>query len=143
LVADLIVFEILVVFEADEVALFGWEFCEEELEGSDGFEFAECEVGFRGVGRGVVGGFERGFALVVAEVVEGEVADGSEEPGSWVDDFLPVGVEADEGFLDEVFGGFALADEAVGEFEEWGFLGFEDCPECGFFLHGWVKRKDL
>jgi hypothetical protein len=90
-----------------------------------------------------VGGFERGFALVVAEVVEGEVADGSEEPGSWVDDFLPVGVEADEGFLDEVFGGFALADEAVGEFEEWGFLGFEDCPECGFFLHGWVKRKDL
>lgn len=47
LVADLIVFEILVVFEADEVSLFGWEFGEEELEGSDGFEFVEGEVGFR------------------------------------------------------------------------------------------------
>ena len=45
--ADLVVFEVFVVFERDERAVVGIEFGNEELEGADGFEAAE---GLFGVG---------------------------------------------------------------------------------------------
>jgi hypothetical protein len=79
---------------------------------------------------------------VVAEVVEGEVADGFEEPGARVGDVVPVGVEFEEGVLDEVLGGLPLADESVGEAEQRGFLRFEDLSECGFVLHGVSEREN-
>lgn len=139
--ADLVVFEVFVVFEGNEVAVGGVEFGDEKLEGADGFQTAEGLVGIGGVAFPIVGGVDGGFAFVVAEVVEGEVADGAEEPGSWVGDVVPVGVEFEECFLDEVFGGFPLADESVGVAEQWGFLRFEHLAECGFFLHGCSKRN--
>ena len=138
--ADLIVFEVLVVLEGDELAVVGIEFGNEELEGADGFEFADGLLWIGGIGGEVVEEFGSGFALVVAEVVEGEVSDAAEEPGAGVGDVFPVGVEFDEGFLDEVFGRLALADEAVGVAEQWGFLRLEDLSECRFFLHGGSKR---
>ena len=74
-----------------------------------------------GIGGGAfpfAGGIHGSFAFVVAEVGEGEVSDAAEEPGARVDDFVPVCVEFEEGILDEVFRGFALADEAVGVAEQ-------------------------
>ena len=46
--ADLVVFEVFVVFQRDEVAVGGIEFGNEELEGADGFLAAE---GLIGIGR--------------------------------------------------------------------------------------------
>jgi hypothetical protein len=66
---------------------------------------------------------------VIAEVVEGEIADGAEEPGAGMGDVFPVGMEFEKGFLDEVLGGFPLADESVGVSKQRGFLGFEDLTE--------------
>jgi hypothetical protein len=43
--ADLVVFEVFVVFEGDELAVVGIEFGNEELQGADGFEVAERLVG--------------------------------------------------------------------------------------------------
>ena len=45
--ADLLVFEVFVVFEGDELAVVGIEFGDEELQGADGFEAAE---GLFGIG---------------------------------------------------------------------------------------------
>lgn len=45
--ADLIVFEVFVVFEGDELAVVGIEFGNEELKGADRFEAAE---GLFGIG---------------------------------------------------------------------------------------------
>jgi hypothetical protein len=122
LCGDFLVAEAGKVFEGDEGAVGFWEFGDEELEGSDGFEFSEGVFGSRERGFpffGILfGGFEGGVAFVVAEVVEGEVADASEEPRAGVFDFVPVGVEAHEGVLDDVFCGFALAGEAVGVTQE-------------------------
>ena len=78
---------------------------------------------------------ERGFTFVVAEVVEGEVVDAAEQPSTGIFDIRPVGVEFEESLLDEVFGGFPLADEAVGIAEQWGFLRCENLVEGGFLLH--------
>jgi hypothetical protein len=138
--ADLVVFEVFVVFEGNELAVGGIEFGDEELEGADGFEVAEGLVGIGRVAGEFMDEFGVDFALVVAEVVEGEVADGTKEPGAGVGDVFPVGVEFEKGFLDEVFGGLPLADEAAGVAEQRGFLRFEDLPECRFFLHGVSKR---
>jgi len=66
----------------------------------------------------VRGGFEGGVAFVVAEVVEGEVAGAAEEPGAWVFDFVPMGVQAQEGILDKVFRRFLLAGETVSKAEK-------------------------
>jgi len=138
--ADLIVFEIFVVLEGDEIAVGGIEFGDEELEGADGFLAAEGLIGIGRIAFPIVRGVDGGFAFVVSEVVEGEVSDGAEKPGAGIGDVFPVGVEFEERFLDEVFGGLPLADEAVGVAEQRGFLRFEDLPECRFFLHGVSKR---
>jgi len=73
---------------------------------------------------------------VVAEVAEGEIAGAAEEPGPRMGDFFPVGVEFEEGVLNDVFRGLALAEQAVGVAEQHGFLRVEDLAECGFGLHG-------
>jgi hypothetical protein len=78
---------------------------------------------------------ERGFAFVIADVVEGEIADGSEKPGAGIFDIVPVGVEFEKSFLDEVFGGLPLANKSVGIAKQWGFLILEDLPESEFHLH--------
>jgi hypothetical protein len=69
-------------------------------------------------------------------MAEGEISEAAEEPGTRVDDFVPVGVEFEERVLDEILRGFALADQAVGIAEQRGFFRVEDLTECGFFLHG-------
>jgi len=112
--ADLFVFEVFVVFKRDELAVVGVEFGNEELEGADGFEAAERLFGIGREALEIVGGVDGGFAFVVAEVVESEVVDRAEKPGARVADIFPVGVEFKEGVLNEVFGGFPLADQAVG-----------------------------
>ena len=80
-------------------------------------------------------GIERGFAFVIADVVEGEIADGFEEPGAGIFDIVPMGVEFEKSFLDEVLGGLPLANKSVGVAEQWGFLILEDLPEGGFHRH--------
>ena len=68
--ADLVVFKALLVFEGNESTDVVVEFGDKELEGADGFEFAE---GLFGVGRlafPFAACFEGGFAFVIAEVVE-------------------------------------------------------------------------
>ena len=116
--ADLVVFEVVVVFEGNEHAVGGIEFADEELEGAEGFEAAECFFGIRGVGLVFLVRVDGGFAAVVTEVVEGEVADGAEQPGTGIGDILPVGVEFEERLLDEVLCGFPLADQAEGVAEQ-------------------------
>ena len=85
------------------------ELGDEELEGADGFEFAEGLLGIGGRAFPLAVGVHRGFALVVAEVAEGEIAGAAEEPGARVGDVFPVGVEFEEGVLDDILGGLALA----------------------------------
>ena len=116
--ADLVVFEVFVVFQRDELAVVGIEFGNEELEGADGFEAAERLFGIGRVALEIVAGVDGGFAFMVAEVVEGEVVDGAEKPGARVADVFPVGVEFEKCLLDEVFGGFPLTDQAVGVSEQ-------------------------
>ena len=45
--ADLLVFEVFVIFQRDEIAGVGVEFGDDEAEGAEGFEAAEGLVGFR------------------------------------------------------------------------------------------------
>ncbi len=116
--ADLVVFEAFVVFERNERLIVLVEFGDEELEGADGFEFAE---GLFGIGRlafPFAAGFEGGFAFVIAEVVEGEISDGAEEPGAGIGDIFPMFVKSEESLLHEVLRRFPLADEAVGVAQE-------------------------
>lgn len=138
--ADLVVFEVFVVFEGDEHAVIGVEFGDEELQGADGFEAAERLLGIWRVALPLVAGVDGSFTAMVTEVVEGEVSDRAEQPGAGVADILPVRVEFDERVLDEVLGGFPLAYQSVGVSEQCGFLRFENLPECRFVLHGISKR---
>ena len=69
-------------------------------------------------------------------MIEGEIADAAEEPGAGTFDFLPVGVEPEEGILDDVLGSLAVACESMSETEERRFLGIEYLAESGLFLHG-------
>ncbi len=106
------------VFEGDERAVSGVEFGDEELEGADGFEAAKRLFGVGRVALPFVAGVDGGFAAVVTEVVEGEVADGAEQPGAGIGDILPVGVEFEKRLLDKVLRGFPLADQTVGVTEQ-------------------------
>jgi len=127
--ADFVVFQVVVIFEAEEVAVGGGEFGEEQAHHADGFVLAELLDGEGGVvGRGLGGGVRGkfGFLRVIAEVVEGEVAEAAVEPGAGIFDLAPNLVEAEKRFLDEFLGDVAAADEAEGEAEEAAFLGFED-----------------
>jgi len=119
---DFLVAEVGKVFQGNEGAVGFGEFGDEELESADGFQFSQGGVGIGGGGfpflGGLGGGFKGGVAFVVAKVVEGEIADAAEEPGPGAFDFKPVGVEAEEGFLDDVLGGLAMGGEAVGKTQE-------------------------
>jgi hypothetical protein len=55
-------------------------------------------------------------------------------------DFVPVGVEFEEGVLDEVFRRLPLADQSVGEAQQRGFLRLEDLAE-GWFALGGVSKQ--
>lgn len=124
--ADLVVFEVFVVFERDEMAVGGIEFGNEELQCAEGFEFAERLVGFGGVALKIIGGVDRCFAFVVAEVVECEVADGAEKPRARIGDVFPMRVEFEKNILHQVFGGFPLTHEAVSVAQQWRFLRREN-----------------
>lgn len=78
---------------------------------------------------------ERGFAFVIADVVEGEIADGPEKPSAGIFDIIPMGVEFEKSFLNEVFGGLPLANKSIGVTKQCGFLIRENLPEGGFLLH--------
>ncbi len=110
------------------------------MESADGFEAADDMFGIRGVALPFMAVVERGFAFVVADVVDLEVSDTAEKPSARVFDVVPMGVEFHKRILNEVFGSLPLADETMGIAEQWGFLRFEDLPECRFFLHGGSKR---
>jgi len=117
--ADLIIFEVFVIFEGDELAFVGVEFGNEELQGADGFEPSKGCIGLGGAALDIFGVFDRSFVFAVADVIEGEVANRSEKPCSRVGDVIPVGVELQESILNEVLGGFPLANETIGETEQW------------------------
>ena len=112
--ADLFVFQVLVVLELDELAVLVLELGEEEADGPRGFESGQMAVGAAGVVRRVRS-FVGRFTLVVAQVIEGEIADGAVKPGLRVRDLFPVGMESQEGLLDEVFRNLPATGQAVGE----------------------------
>ena len=100
-----ILYEIDAAAGAGSYARFEREHC------AEGFHAAEGLVGFGFLGLEIIGAVDGGFLSMVAEVVEGEIADGAEEPGSRVGDLLPVGVEFEECFLNEVLGRIAVVAE--------------------------------
>jgi hypothetical protein len=95
----------------------------------------------RRVGIPLVCGIHGNFVAMIAKVAEGEVAGAAEQPSAGVGHMIPVGVELEEGVLDEVFCGFALPYEALGVTEQRRFLCFEDLAECGFGLHFRGSRR--
>ena len=129
LAGDFFVAEAGDVFEGDEGFVGFGESCDEELEGADGFEFPHGGIGIEGWSfkfHGVLRmGFDGSRAFVVANVVEGEVADAAEQPGAGGFDLVPEGVEPHERVLNNVLGGLALPEDAEGVTQESGFLGVE------------------
>ena len=127
--ADLIVFEAVPVFEGNKGAVIFVELGDEQLQGSDGFEFSEdlFGAGIRAFPFAV--GVHGSFPLMVAEMTESEIADAAEKPGARVDHFLPMRMKLEEGVLDEIFRGFALADQAMGKSEQWRFFRDKHLPE--------------
>lgn len=131
--ADLVVFEVLVVFQLDELPVVFAEFRQEEADGPRGFEPGEVPVGAAGVIRRIRH-LVPGFPLVIAEVIQGEISDRAVKPGFRVGDLLPVRMEPEEGLLDEVFRGFPPAGQTVGEAQQGALFRLEDLSESGFLL---------
>lgn len=141
-VADLFVFEILLVFELQEGAILLWQLGQEQPDGPGCFLAGELPV------RGVifvlsVGRFFIGLPAMIAEVIESQIADRTIEPRPGMRDILPVGVEPEKGLLDEVFRSLPPAGQAVGKAQQRAFLGLEDLAESRFLRVFFDKRKDL
>ena len=113
-----------------------------EADGPRGLQPGQMPVGAAGAVRRI-GHFVGRFALVIAEVVEGEIADGAVEPCLRMGDLLPVRMEPEEGLLDEVFRGFPTAGQAVGEAQQGAFFRLEDLPEARFLLAHRGGRQHL
>ncbi len=138
---DVFVGKAVVEFKLDDLAGAGVEAVKDEAGKAGGFVALDLGVGERGgVGngvelgkrRGVRGGrcgrFEGDGAAGGAVVGDGEVVDGAVKPGGGLADFASdkARVEAQEGFLHAVLGGFGLAGEAHGIREEGRLQGAEE-----------------
>lgn len=129
--ADLLVGEVIVEFEADELAAAGVESFKGQAHQADALHADQLLVGEGcGIG-GIAGGgpalrgggvHGNGFAGLTA-LVEGEVVDGAVKPAARFAHGLKVGLQVHKGFLNEVLRGAQLAGQAQGITEEGRFEG--------------------
>jgi hypothetical protein len=120
----------------EQVAQLG----EQESDGAGGLE-APDRVAVAAGGIPLGGLVDESLALVVAQVVQGKIADGAVKPGFRVRHLVPVGMEPQEGLLHQVLRHFATPHHAVGKAQERTFLRFEDLPERRFLLGHRGERK--
>jgi hypothetical protein len=133
---DFAVFEVFPVLEPEQFLVGRFQFRDDEPELPFGFQLAEGFVrGFPSFLR-----FRRGIAedlaAVIPVMVGGPVAHAPVEPGEGFPDLVPVGVELEEGFLDDVFGDLPAPHQPEGITEEPTFLGDEQVAQAGRLPRG-------
>jgi hypothetical protein len=123
---DFPVFQVLHIFEAKQFLVRGLQLSDGESEMALCLESPESFIGSFTVGFWLTGGIADDLAFGIAVVIGGAVAHTAVEPGNWFAHFVPMGMELEEGVLDDLFSDLAATGQAVGVVEKFGFLGEEN-----------------
>ncbi len=140
--ADLVVFQTIVVFQGDEFSVVFVEFGDEQLQRAERLELAERLAGIIFVVLKFLRIGDGSLALVVANVAEREIAGAAKNPSTRIGNLVPMRLEFHECVLDDVLCRFPLTEQTVGVAEQRRFLRLENLPECGLFLHGFSGLAD-